>query len=88
MRSGAHIVVSFIPFSHHILKVCFPVPLSDSTFATIPDFPYPSLFITRLKNMSPKASAADTYTGTMASEMNSLMVNFPTHLSLNLSHRT
>lgn len=48
-------------------------------------FPSPQLFvapITSPRNISPKASAAETYTGTIAREINSLMVNFSSFLAL------
>ncbi len=52
-------------------------------------FPSPQLFvapITSPRNIRPKARAAETYTGTIAREINSLMVNFSSFFAL--SHST
>lgn len=58
------------------------LPSADSMSTTL-DFNVPSAFhhdapITRPRNISQKASAADTYTGTIAREINLAILSFPT----------
>jgi len=79
-------VVNVIPLSPQNLNSVIP---PGDVISTISDFrdPFPVLsppvaHITSPRNMSPNARAAETYTGTIASEINSLIVNFSSFFAL------